>query len=145
MRYAFAILSGLLVLAVLGQFFLAGFSVLDPAPVDTSFATHLMLGHQMSAASILVIAGAALARAGRGTIGLAALITLLLFGQILLGTIATALGGDTGSTAGQVVFGFHVINGLAILVLSSTVFHRALAHAKGAKDTDTAPPVQSTV
>ena len=131
MRKVFFVLSGLVVLAVVVQFYFAAVGVFSE-PEDELFAIHGTTGRiVLPVLIILWIISAALARAGRGTIGL----TFLVLGLLLFQTVLFILTGLlTGSApppdgritlAGTIMLSFHAINGLAILWVSTIVLRRS--------------------
>ncbi|MDQ0576551.1 DUF6220 domain-containing protein [Agromyces albus] len=131
MRKVFFVLSGLVVLAVVVQFYFAAIGVFSE-PEDELSAIHGTNGRMVLPVLIILwIISAALARAGRGTIGL----TFLALGLLLFQTVLFILTGLlTGSTpppdghvtmSGTIMLGFHAINGLAILWVSTIVLRRS--------------------
>ncbi|HEU4348324.1 MAG TPA: DUF6220 domain-containing protein [Actinoplanes sp.] len=134
LRRVFAVLATLLVLVVVAQFFLAASGAFDTAPRDESFQTHRALGYGIVLYAILLTIVAALARMPGRLTGMTGLVAGLGVGQSLIGAIATAFNdtGDTSTTAGQLVFGLHAINGLIILAVAGTVARRARALSRSA-------------
>ena len=63
--------------------------------------------------------------------GLAILLAAVVVAQFFFAELAKSFG-DTGgsSMVGQVIFGFHAVNGLAILAAAGTTARRALAMAR---------------
>jgi hypothetical protein len=132
MRKTFLVISVLVVVAVVMQFYFAAVGVFSD-PDDELFAIHGTSGRiVLPLLMILSIVFAALAKAGRRTVWLA----VLGFGLLLFQTILFILTGVlTGSepppgeitTAGTVMLGFHALNGLAILGVTGTVASRARA------------------
>ncbi|HKA69730.1 MAG TPA: DUF6220 domain-containing protein [Actinomycetes bacterium] len=129
MRRVFAGLAVLLVLAVVAQFFLAASGAFDTAPNDESFQPHRMLAYLMFLFAVLLTIVAALARMPGRLIGMTALVAGLIIVQMVIAMLARAFNdsGDTSTTAGQLVFGLHAINALAILAGSATVARQARA------------------
>lgn len=132
MRKVFAGLASLLVLVVVAQFFLAASGAFDTAPKDESFQTHRSLGYAVILFAVVLTIVAALARIPGRLIGMTGLVAVLGVGQSLIGAIAGAFNdtGDASTTAGQLVFGLHAINGLLILAVAGTVAQRARALAR---------------
>jgi hypothetical protein len=135
MRWSFFILSGLVVLAVVTQFYFAAVGVFS-MPEDELFTIHGTNGRiVLPVLIILWIISAALARAGRGTIGLTFLVLGLLAFQTVLFIITGLLTGSTPppdpqiTLPGTLMLGFHAINGLAILWVSIVVLRRSKALA----------------
>jgi hypothetical protein len=126
MRRAFAGLATLLMLTVVAQFFLAASGAFDTAPNDESFQVHRTLGYGIVLFAVLVTIFAAVARMPGRLIGMSGLVAGLTVLQSVIRAIAGAFG-DTGSstTAGQLVFGLHAVNGLVILAATWTIVRQA--------------------
>ena len=131
MRKAFAMLAALLVLAVVTQFFLAASGAFDPAPKDESFEPHRALGYGILLFAVLLTIVAALARMPGRLIGMTGLVAGLTFVQSLIRIVADAAA-DTGTTAGQFIFGLHAVNGLAIMALAGSIARQARALSRPA-------------
>ncbi|MEU7804094.1 DUF6220 domain-containing protein [Micromonospora arborensis] len=126
MRKAFAGLAALLMLAVVAQFFLAASGAFDTAPNDESFQPHRMLGGGIVLLSVLVTIAAATARMPGRLIGLSGLVAGLAVVQFLIKAVATVFDSTGGSTtAGQLVFGLHAVNGLAIMAVAGRIVRQA--------------------
>lgn len=125
MRKVFTVLAAVLPAAAIVQFFLAGYSAIDPAPVEESFSIHRMIGYLIAMYSLLVIVAAAVARAPGRLIGLTALASLLAFMQIVISVVSGAIGGDTATVWSQLVFGLHAINGMVVIGVSMAAFQGA--------------------
>jgi hypothetical protein len=136
LRRVFALLATLLVLVVVAQFFLAASGAFDTAPKDESFQPHRALGYVIVLFAVLLTIFAALARMPGRLIGLTGLVAGLGVAQGLIRTIADAFNdtGDTSTTVGQLVFGLHAVNALAILAVAGTVARRARALSRSAAD-----------
>jgi hypothetical protein len=134
LRKVFAGLAILLVLVIGVQFFLAASAAYDTAPIDESFQTHRVLGRGIILFVVVLTIIAALARIPGRLIGMTGLIAGLGVLQAVIAVIAKAFNdtGDTSTTAGQLVFGLHAINGLAMLALAMTVARRARALTRSA-------------
>ncbi|MFC7549267.1 DUF6220 domain-containing protein [Plantactinospora sp. GCM10030261] len=118
--------AALLMLAVLAQFFLAASGAFDTAPNDESFRPHRMLGAGIVLLALLVTIVAAVARMPGRLVGTSGLVAGLAVLQFLISAIASGLDGAGGSTtAGEIVFGLHAINGLAILALVGLIVRHA--------------------
>ena len=132
MRRVFALLATLLMLALVVQFFLAASGAFDPAPNDESFQPHRALGYAIFLFAVLLTILAAVARMPGRLIGMTALVAGLTVVQVLIAVLARAFNdtGDNSTTAGQLVFGLHAINGLVVLALAGTVLRRARAVAR---------------
>jgi hypothetical protein len=128
-RRVFTGLATLLVLVVVVQFFLAASGAFDTAPNDESFQPHRALGYGIVLLALLLTIVAALARMPGRLIGMLGLIAALGVVQPLIAVLARAFDdtGDTSTTAGQLVFGLHAVNGLIMLGLAASVASRARA------------------
>lgn len=133
MRKAFTGLATLLLLAVVAQFFLAASGAFDTAPNDESFQTHRALGYGIVLFAVVVTIVAAVARMPGRLIGMTGLIAGLALVQGVIRVIANAFG-DTGdsTTAGQLVFGLHAVNGLVIVAVLGMIVWRARELSKSA-------------
>jgi hypothetical protein len=128
MRRAFQVVTVLLLVAVVIQFYFAAFGVFTQPANDSQFVLHQMNGRVvLPALCLLVIAAAALARAPGRLIGFSALPLGLLTVQIVLFLVAGLLGSTEEKTnlAGQIILGLHAINGLAILGVTIVLVRRA--------------------
>jgi len=134
LRRVFAVLAAMLVLAVVAQFFLAASGAFDTAPKDESFQPHRALGYGILLFAVMLTIVAALGRAPGRLIGMTGLVAGLTAVQSLIRNIADAVNGtgDTSTTAGQLIFGLHAVNGLAIMAVAGTVARRARALARPA-------------
>ena len=131
MRKLFLVLNVLLLCGIVLQFYLAGVGVFS-MPEDELFGLHGANGRMVLPVLIILwIIGGFLAKAGRRTIGLTFLALGLLAFQTVLFILAGVLTGATPppdaqiNTAGTIMLGFHVVNGLAILFVTSVVLRRA--------------------
>lgn len=145
MRRLYLALAGLLLFAVFAQFYLAATGGFDRPRDDESFALHMIVGTMVvPAISLLATVVAALARAPGRLVGLTILPVGLVVLQILIGAVARTLFGGTDeetTVGGQIFFGLHAINGLAILAVASMVFAGArtlLTTSQAAASTGTA-------
>lgn len=119
MRKVFDGLAALLVLVVVVEFFLAASGAFSTAPNDESFQPHRMLGYVIFVLAVLLAIAAAVARMPRRLVGMAGLVAALIPLQVLIAVLAEAFGtADTTTTAGQVVFGLHAVNGLVIVAVA---------------------------
>ncbi|MEV0663098.1 DUF6220 domain-containing protein [Actinomadura luteofluorescens] len=126
MRRAFAVLAALLMLAVVAQFFLAASGAFDTAPNDESFRLHRALGYGIVLFAVLVTVVGALARMPGPLIGRSGLVAGLAVLQGVIAAIAKAFEDSGGSTAaGELVFGLHAVNGLAIMAVLGMIIRRA--------------------
>ena len=141
MRKVFAGLAALLMLAVVAQFFLAASGAFDTAPNDESFQPHRMLGGGIVLLSVLVTIAAATARMPGRLIGMSGLVAGLAVVQFVIKAFATAFDGAGGSstTAGQLVFGLHAVNGLAVMAVAGRIVRQARQLSRSAAPARQAP------
>ncbi|MEV4139325.1 DUF6220 domain-containing protein [Dactylosporangium sp. NPDC049742] len=134
MRKLFAGLAILLVLAVVAQFYFAASGAFSTAPNDESFRPHRALGYVIFLLAVLLTIVAALARMPGRLIGMAGLAAGLVVVQVVIAVLARAFNdtGDTSTTAGQLVFGLHAINGLAIMAAAGNVARQARTLSRSA-------------
>jgi hypothetical protein len=126
MRRAFAVLATVQILAIVAQFFLAASGAFDTAPNEESFQPHRMLGSGLVLLALLVTIVAAIARVPGRLIGMSGLVAGLALVQFVIAGIAKAFDdGGASTTAGQIIFGLHAVNGLGMLALSGTVVRQA--------------------
>ncbi|MCD0448662.1 DUF6220 domain-containing protein [Actinocorallia sp. API 0066] len=145
MRKVFAGLAALLMLVIVLQFFLAASGAFDSAPNEEAFRPHRALGYMsVLLALVLTVVAAAIRLPGRIVGRCGALVGLAIL-QPVIAVIARGLGdSDTSTTAGQLVFGLHAVNGLMIMAVNRTVLQEARvlagpASATGAGAGDGAP------
>ena len=101
-----AFLSALIAL----QFFLAGYGAIATGDPTESFELHIMTGRLIAVVALLGILFAALARAGGKLVGFAA----AAFGLVVLQSVIVLIS-VPGTVPGQIIFGFHAINGMFIM------------------------------
>jgi Family of unknown function (DUF6220) len=133
MRKVHFILSALVLVAVVLQFYLAGVGVFS-APEDELFDLHTNSGRVVVPILLLLnVPAAALAR-GRtlryalGLVGLLALQTVI-FVIAIVTTGSSPFEDGVISTAGTVILSFHVLNGLVILGVTVILVRKAYALA----------------
>jgi hypothetical protein len=136
-RKVYLVLTGLMLLAVIVQFYFAAVGAFAQPQQDNSFALHDLIGGVIiPLLSILATVSALLARLPGRQVGLTILPLGLVVVQFLIVALGKALSdgdaGDRTTTAALAVLGLHAINGLAIMGVAGTVFARARALAKGA-------------
>ena len=136
MRRVFVLLATLLVLVVVVQFFLAASGAFNTAPNDESFRSHRGLGYVIFLIPVLMAIVGALGRLPGRLIGLTAAIAGLTMVQVLIAVLAKAFNdtGGTSTTAGQLVFGLHAVNGLIIMAVAGIVLRRARTLATATSD-----------
>ena len=102
----------LIALLVTVQFFLAGYgSIASGAPAD-AFDLHIMNGRLIAVVTLLGIVFAALSRIGGRVVWLSAAV----FGLVMLQSVIVMVS-VSGTVAGQIIFGFHALNALFIMML----------------------------
>jgi hypothetical protein len=127
-RRVYTALTGLLLLAVLVQFYFAAVGAFTKPQTDKSFMLHSVTGMLViPLLSLLATIVAALARAPGRLIGLSILPLGLVVVQVLIIVLGDAVSGssDTTTAAGVAVLGLHAINGLAIMGVAGVLFRRA--------------------
>jgi hypothetical protein len=133
MRKVFTALATLLMVAVVLQFLLAGAGAFDSAPTEESFAPHRALGYGILLFAVVLTLLAAVARMPGRLIGMTGLVAGLVVVQAVISTIAGAVGETGGgtSTAGQLIFGLHAVNGLIILAVAGMILRQARERSSG--------------
>ncbi|HEX7746780.1 MAG TPA: DUF6220 domain-containing protein [Micromonosporaceae bacterium] len=132
MRRIFVVVSTLLLLSTIVQFYLAAVGALTRPQTDESFALHSLNGMAViPALSVLATIAAALARAPGRLVGLAILPAGLVVVQSLIIAINDAFADGTGHSTpvGLAIGGLHAIGGLAVMGTSGAVMRRARALA----------------
>lgn len=134
MRKAYFVVTVLLLISVVFQFYFAALGVFGPQGEDDNlFGFHRVNGSiVLPVLSLLAVIFAALARAGARTVWLTALPILLIAVQYLLFIIGGLVGGgdENNPTVGTaVILGLHAVNGLAVLGTIITLMTRARARA----------------
>jgi hypothetical protein len=126
LRKVFAGLAVLLMLALVAQFYLAASGAFDTAPNEESFRPHRALGYVIFLLPVLMAIVAAVARMPGRLIGMAGLVAGLVIVQVVIAQVAEAFGDtDASTTAGQIVFGLHAVNGLIILGVAGRILRQA--------------------
>jgi hypothetical protein len=127
-RRVYLTLAGLLLLAVLVQFYFAAVGAFAKPQNDSSFALHDFTGSvAIPVLSLLATIAAAVARAPGRLIGLTILPLGLVVVQMLIVTLGRAFNdtGDQTTPVGLVILGLHAVNGLAIMAVAGMVLRRA--------------------
>jgi FtsH-binding integral membrane protein len=128
MRKVFAGLAVVLLLVVVAQFFFAATGAFSTAPNDESYRPHHALGYVIFLVPLVMTVVAALARMPGRLIGMPALVAGLTSVQVLIAVLARAFGDEGDSNAlGQLIFGLHAVNGLAILAVAGMIVRQARA------------------
>jgi cytochrome b561 len=118
MRKMFVVVSGLLMLVVAVQFFLAG-----RGTFTASFDAHRAVGFLTLLIALAALLLGALARAPKGTLGMMAGVVGLLVLQPLLAGLGIGLG-ESSATTGGLFFGLHAVNGVIILAMLGGTLRR---------------------
>jgi hypothetical protein len=143
-RRVYVTLAGLLVLAVVAQFYLAAVGAFAKPQDDQSFALHMLNGMMIiPALSLLATLFAALARAPGRLIGLTAAPTGLILLQVLITEVGKNLGAsteDATTPAALALLGLHAINGLAIMAVVGITMRRARQFATARTNQSAATP-----
>jgi hypothetical protein len=142
MRKVFVAISGLMLMAVVLQFYFAAYgSFTVPWPVTTedhhdAFVMHSANANTIMVLSLLAMIAAFLAKTGWRIAILALAPLLLVVLQIVIFIVAGAAGADIDSVppvstpVAHAIVAFHAINALAILAVSVRTFIEALKHDK---------------
>ena len=126
MRKTFIAVTGLTMLAVVVQFFLAAVGAFDTAPKEEAFEPHRTLGYLILLLAIVVTVTGALAKVPARLIGMSGLVVGLTLLQPVIAAVAGAFDeSGTSTLAGELVFGLHAVNGLAIMGVLGTVARRS--------------------
>ncbi|GAA4674754.1 DUF6220 domain-containing protein [Phytohabitans rumicis] len=133
MRRIYVGLSGLVLLAILAQFYFAAVGAFDRPQDDDSFALHSITGTLViPVLSVLATIAAAIARAPGKLIGLTLAPLGLVVVQIIIVVVGDALTGgaeESTNAASLVIFGLHAVNALLVMGAAATVLRRAMAFA----------------
>jgi hypothetical protein len=140
MRKVFTGLAGLLMLAVVVQFYLAGVGAFDSAPTEEAFRPHRSLGYVIVILSLVLVLFAAIAGMGGKMIGMSGLVLGLTILQPVIAILANSFGdsADETTTAGRLVFGLHAINALIIMMVLRQVITQSRAVAAAPAPAETA-------
>lgn len=137
MRRVLLVLSGLLLLDTVAQFYLAALGAFTRPATDSAFAMHAMNGMAViPALALLTAVAAAISRAPRKTIGLAAAPLGIVIVQALIVELSKSLAGDDGSstTLSAMIGGMHAVTGIAVLVIAADMLRRARALASAPRE-----------
>ncbi|GII87428.1 hypothetical protein Ssi03_54180 [Sphaerisporangium siamense] len=128
MRKVYVAVAGLMLLAVIAQFYFAAVGAFDSAHDDDSFVLHSMTGMMIiPVLSILATVAAAVAKAPGRMIGM----TILPLGLVIVQVLIIVLGGlfndsaDNTTPVSLAILGLHALNGMAVMGVSGTVFAQA--------------------
>jgi len=144
MRRVLVVLSGLLLVAILVQFYFAAVGAFDRPQDDDSFALHSITGMMIiPLLSILTGVAAALARAPGRLIGMSFAPLGLVVVQVLIIVVGNVISGGSDedtSAASLFVFGLHAVNALLLGGAAAAVFRRARAFAAEKTTVDAPQP-----
>jgi hypothetical protein len=130
----YVVLAGLLLLAVLAQFYFAAVGAFAQPQDDRSYALHGVTGVLViPIVSVLAAVAAALARAPGRLIALTIAPVGLVVLQVLIILVGFKLTGSTQdktTPAGLAVLGLHALGGLATLGVAGLILTRARAFAR---------------
>jgi hypothetical protein len=149
-RRAYVALAGLMVLAVVAQFYFAAVGAFAKPQDDQSFALHLMGGMMIiPVLSLLATLVAALARAPGRLIGLTAVPIGLIVLQVLITEVGKSLGAsaeDNTTPAALAFLGLHALIGLALMAVVGITMRgaRRFAAAPHAAAPAAAPSAKSS-
>ena len=134
MRRVYVALSGLLLVAVLAQFYFAAVGAFAHPQDDRSYALHGLTGVLViPIASLLATVAAALARAPGRLVALTLAPVGLVVLQVLIILVGFKLTGSTEhrtTPAGLAILGLHALGGLATLGVTGLILTRARAFAR---------------
>ncbi len=129
LRKVYIGLTGLLLAAVVVQFYFAAVGAFTKPQPDNPYRVHEIIGSAViPLLAILATVVAAIMKLPARQIGLTALPLGLTILQVLIVVLGKALStndGQTTTTAALIVLGLHAVNGLAIMGVAGTVFARA--------------------
>jgi hypothetical protein len=133
-RKAYFVVTVLLLISVVFQFYFAALGVFGPQGEDDNlFGFHRVNGSMvLPLLSVIAVVLAAVSRAGARTVWLQALPILLIAVQYLLFILGGLIGGgdvDHPTVGTAVVLGLHAVNGLAVLGTIITLMTRARRRA----------------
>jgi hypothetical protein len=152
MRRVFVAMSGLLLMAVILQFYFAAYGAFTvPFPLTTeehheAFSLHSGNSNLIMLLSLLSMGAAFLAKAGLRSAMLALAPFVLVIVQIVIFIVAGAAGADIdatppiSNTPAHVIVALHAVNALAILGTSLGAFVHALKHAQAGSEVAVATP-----
>jgi Family of unknown function (DUF6220) len=144
-RRVYVGLSGLLLLAVVAQFYFAAVGAFAKPQDDASFALHDLTGGMIiPTLSLLATIAALVARLPGRQVGLTILPLGLVIVQLLIVGVGKALSdsdaGDHTTPVALAVLGLHAVNGLAIMAVAGRVLSGAIAAARSAPVPSTSSP-----
>lgn len=127
MRKVYVVIAGLMLAAVVAQFYFAAVGAFDTPQEDGSFSLHTMNGTSIVLLSLLATIAAAVSRAPGRLIGLTILPLGLTIVQVLIVLLGGLLDDPAGNTtpASLAILGLHAVNGLAIMGVTGIVFRQA--------------------
>jgi hypothetical protein len=129
MRRVYVVLTGLMLAAVVLQFYFAAVGAFAKPQVDTSYRLHDIDGGMViPLLAILATVAAALLKLPGRQIGLTILpvgLVVVQFLIVLLGDALSTDNGDKTTPIALIILGLHAVNGLAVMAVAGTVFARA--------------------
>ncbi|GII58399.1 hypothetical protein Pth03_67880 [Planotetraspora thailandica] len=137
MRRVYAVLAGLMMAAVVVQWYLAAVGAFDKPQDSDSFALHGLNGMMViPVLSLLATIAAAVSKVPGRLIGLTILPLGLIIVQVLIIALGSAFDDSSGNTTplSLAVLGLHAINGMAIMGVSASVFNQARKLLKAAPE-----------
>ncbi|BCB81817.1 hypothetical protein GCM10022251_14520 [Phytohabitans flavus] len=149
MRRVFVVLSGLLMIALVLQFYFAAVGAFDRPQDDDTYALHSINGMMIiPLLSILTTVAAAVARAPGRLIGLSLAPLGLVVVQVLIivvGNVITGGSDEDTSPASLFVFGLHAVNAMLVMGAAATVLRRARTFAAEKSTVDAPQPTVTPV
>lgn len=137
MRMAYVVLTRLVGVAILAQFYFAAVGAFDRPQEDGSFGLHSVNGMVVIPVLVLLATGAAaLVRAPGKLVGLTVAPLGLLVVQVLIIVLGNAISGgadDDTTPAGLAILGLHAVNGLVMMAVAGTAARRARELAASAR------------
>jgi hypothetical protein len=134
MRRVYVALAGLLMAAIVVQWYFAAVGAFDKPQEEGSFALHGINGMMViPILSLLATIAAALSRAPGRLIGLTILPLGLIIVQVLIIALGSAFDDSSGNTTplSLAILGLHALNGMAIMGVSAAVLGQARRLLKG--------------
>ena len=123
-------LAWLVVAGIVVQFYLTGAALFGA----TTFQPHRLLGNALAVAMLLLLVLALVARAGRRTVGMAALLVALAIVQVVLPSLRTAV---------PWVAALHAINAGALAMVTLRIARAEDSRAAAGRSTETLVPARS--
>jgi hypothetical protein len=129
MRRVYIVLTGVMLAAVVLQFYFAAVGAFAKPQVDTSYRLHDIDGGMViPLLAILATIVAFVLKLPRGQIGMTILplgLVVVQFLIVLLGDALNTDNGDKTTPIALIIYGLHAVNGLAVMAVAGTVFAQA--------------------